>query len=341
MDGATPAHRFADVSAILPLYNGRRHLLDAVRSIAGQSLLPRELIVVDDGSGDDGASLLDELAAPFPIMVVKQPNAGQSAARNHGARLSTQPYLAFLDQDDLWLPEHLTVLMAGIARNRLISWVYGDFDEIDGQGRTVTKRFLREHAIPNPKTSLVACVSRDLMVIPSASLLRREVFVEVGGFDEELSGYEDDELFIRMFRAGYDHHYVDRTVTRFRIHTGSSSEDGRFIASRLVFGRKLRETIEDDRRFHRYYYRDVIVPRLFQQSLDDYVRFASAQHWSRALAARDAMNAFGAEHPGYRRKQWKLKLIQDPARLRRALQLQDHLPLGITIFRNPAMRFRP
>jgi hypothetical protein len=155
-----------------------------------------------------------------------------------------------------------------------------------------------------------------------------------------LSGYEDDELFIRVFRAGHEHHYVDRAVTRFRIHTGSSSDNGRYIASRLAFGRKLRETIEDDRRFHRYYYRDLIVPRLFQQSLDDYVRFASAKNWSRALAAREAMNTFGAQHPGYRHKQWKLRLIQDPARLRRVLQLQDFLPRGMTIFRNPAMRLR-
>jgi hypothetical protein len=53
------------------------------------------------------------------------------------------------------------------------------------------------------------------------------------------------------------------------------------------------------------------------------------------------VNAFGAQHPGYRGKQWKLRLIQDPARLRRVLQLQDCLPFGITIFRNPAVRFRP
>jgi glycosyltransferase involved in cell wall biosynthesis len=323
----------------LPLYNGRRYVLEAIRSIAAQSVLPRELVVVDDGSTDDGASQLQGLTLPFALTVVTQPNRGQSAARNHGAGLCTQPFLAFLDQDDVWLSTHLEVLTSVLVKNSDVGWVYGDFDEIDRLGHTVTKRYLRETGVPNPKPTLIACVSRDLMVIPSASLLRRDAFLAVGGFDEALSGYEDDELFIRMFRAGYDHHYVDRSVTKFRIHSGSSSDDTRFIASRVVFGRKLRNLIEDDERFRRYYYGDVIAPRLFQQSLDDYVRFASARRWPEAILARDAMNAF-AEHNRYRGRRWKLRTIQNPGTLHALLQLQARLPFGHSIFRNPALRLR-
>jgi len=338
--GRPIVRRSAEVSVVMPLYDGARYVVDAIRSVASQTLLPREVIVVDDGSTDGGAERLDGLDVPFEMKVIAQANAGQSAARNHGAELATQRFIAFLDQDDVWTPDHLVHLLAPMRRDDRVAWTYGDFDEMDALGRTVTKRYLREHAVPHPKSSLHACVSRDLMVIPSASVLRADAFHEVGGFDPTLSGYEDDDLFIRVFRAGWDHHYVDRTVTRFRIHAGSSSDDARFVRSRLRFAEKLRETIEDDVRFRRYYYRDVIVPRLFQQCLDDYVRHASARDWPAALRARDAMNHFAAERTDIRRKGWKLRLIQDPERLRAALVVQDHLPRRLRISQNPAMRLR-
>jgi glycosyltransferase involved in cell wall biosynthesis len=340
MDSAADTKPIVDVSVVIPIYNGSRFIQHALASVAGQTHLPREVIVVDDGSQDGGAALIEGLSLPFPMRVITQQNAGQSAARNRGARLASQPYVAFLDQDDAWFPQHLAILLDGVRSSASIGWVYGDFDEIDQAGRTVTKRFLREHGVPHPKSTLVGCVNSDIMVIPSASLLRRDAFLEVGGFDESLSGYEDDDLFIRFFRAGWDHLYVDRSVTRFRVHTGSSSDDARFIASRLRFGRKLMETIEDDVRFGRYYYRDVIAPRLFQQCLDDYVRSISAKNWNTAIKARDAMNEFAHQRYDFSRKSWKLRLIQNPRRLRRLLQVQTVLPRWLHLSTNPAMQLR-
>jgi glycosyltransferase involved in cell wall biosynthesis len=339
IDRSKRAVRFCDVSVILPLYNGRRHLHTAVKSIAAQTVQPRELIVVDDGSTDEAANELDGALLPFRLNVVRQANAGQSSARNHGARLAELPFLAFLDQDDVWLPDHLRTLLEPMRRPS-VAWAYGDFDEIDGEGRVVTKRYLREHGIPHPKSTLIACLSRDLMVIPSASLLRREAFFDVGGFDEDLSGYEDDDLFIRLFRRGWDHSYIDQAVTRFRIHAGSSSDSQRFIASRARFGHKLKATVEDDIRFRRYYYQDVIVPRFFQQCLDDYVRSVSFRDWPAAIVARDAMNEFARERSDIRRKSIKLRLIQNPRALRRVLRLQKMLPRSVQLSANPAMRLR-
>ena len=86
-----------------------------------------------------------------------------------------------------------------------MGWAYCDFDEMDFNGNLVTRAFLCVHKVLNPKRTIYECVASDLMVLPSASVLRRAAFEQVGGFDEALSGYEDDDLFVRFIRLGWEH----------------------------------------------------------------------------------------------------------------------------------------
>src|SRR6478672_4354624 len=112
----------APVSAIVPLFNGRRFIREAINSILAQELKPREIVVVDDGSTDGGVSLL----SGYPqIRVVHQPNGGEAAARNRGIRVSTQPMIAFLDQDDQWLPRKLLLQVRALDTDPSIDIVYG------------------------------------------------------------------------------------------------------------------------------------------------------------------------------------------------------------------------
>ena len=162
------------VTAILPVYNGRRFLLGAVESVIAQSQPPRELIVVDDGSTDGSleelqAALEKRPPAPFPIRVLRQANAGQSAARNRAARQAEGEYLAFIDPDDQWHPQHLEALAAVLDADPAAGWAYSDFDEIDLAGHLVTRGFLRAHGVKHPKRTIYECVSGDLLVLPSAS----------------------------------------------------------------------------------------------------------------------------------------------------------------------------
>ena len=115
--------------------------------------------------------------------------------------MATGELLAFLDQDDLWYPRHLAALSPSFGSDPELGWAYSDFDEIDGDGRLITRQFIAAHQMNHPKTTLHQILGSDLMVLPSASVLRRSAYLAVGGFDVELSGYEDDELFLRMFRA--------------------------------------------------------------------------------------------------------------------------------------------
>jgi len=300
------------VTAILPVFNGRRFLRGAVESVIAQSLLPCELIVVDDGSTDGSLSELEGLSAPFPIRVLPQKNAGQSAARNLAARQAEGDFFAFLDQDDRWHPQHLELLMAPLEADPAVAWAYCDFDEIDYDGHLVTRAFLRANGVPNPKRSIFDCVARDLMVLPSASVLRRTAFENASGFDETLSGYEDDDLFVRLFRMGWEHAFLERPLVRFRIHTQGSSTSRRFIDSRMRYSAKLEAMLPDDPRMQRYYRADAIAPRFFLVSLDDYVRACSLRDWDGARMALEVVNHFARRRRSSLRLRLKLSWIQHP-----------------------------
>lgn len=312
-----------------------------MRSVLAQSLPPCELIVVDDGSTDGSLEELADLPAlPFPLRVLRQENAGQSAARNAAAREATGDYLAFLDQDDQWHPRHLEELAALLAADPDAGWAYSDFDEMDLAGNLVTRAFLRTLSLPHPKSTIYECVAGDLMVLPSASLLRRDAFEQAGGFDETLSGYEDDDLFVRFFRLGWEPIFVPRPLVRFRIHTNGSSASPRFLESRMRYAAKLTAILPDDPRMFRYYVSKAIAPRFFLTSLDDYVRACSARDWEGARHALQAVNHFAALRQPSLRLRWKLSWIQKPRFFRFFLVLNDRLPYFLKLNRNPTLTLR-
>jgi glycosyltransferase involved in cell wall biosynthesis len=93
------------VSVVIPCYNGANFLRDTLRSVLAQTLPPLEVIVVDDGSTDDSAAIAESFGPP--VRVFRQPNQGESVARNRGIEEARGDWVAFLDADDLWLPEKL------------------------------------------------------------------------------------------------------------------------------------------------------------------------------------------------------------------------------------------
>ncbi|HYL04824.1 MAG TPA: glycosyltransferase family A protein [Thermoanaerobaculia bacterium] len=329
------------ISAIVPVYNGRRFLRSALDSVFGQSLPPCELILVDDGSTDGS---LDEVAslAPsgLPVRVLRQANCGQSSARNVAARCAGGEYLAFLDQDDLWHPDHLAALIEPLLADPAAGWAYSDFDEIDVDGNLVTRAFLRAFEVHHPKRTITDCVRADLMVLPSASVLRRTAFEAVGGFDEALSGYEDDDLFVRFFRSGWEQVFLDRTLVRFRVHDSGSSAARRFLDSRIRFTAKLAALLPDDPRMMRFYLRDSIAPRFFQVSLDDYVRACSAGAWEDARLALSLVNRFAALRRPSAGLRWKLAWIQSPRCFRWLVGINDRLPRRFRFADNPSVTLR-
>jgi len=265
------------ISAIVPLYNGERFIEEALVSISHQTLKPIEVIVIDDGSTDGGVDKVRNLDLGIPLKVVGQENAGQSAARNEGARLATGDHLAFLDQDDVWYPRHLELLARAFVEwdgPLELGWSYGDLDILDINGNLVSRAILKRDQLgwPHPKENLLDLLAHDMFVVPSASLVLKEAFFSVDGFDERLMGFEDDDLFLRLFRARWGNAFVEDSVGQWRIYLQSSSYSWRMRRSRRIYAEKLFEMFFDDRVSHKYYVRDVMAPRFLYQVLGGYAR---------------------------------------------------------------------
>jgi glycosyltransferase involved in cell wall biosynthesis len=285
------------VSVITPVYNGSSYLRACVDSVVRQTLPPTEMILVDDGSIDDTFAVMETIETPFNKRVLQQANQGQSAARNRAASVATGTYLAFLDHDDIWHPRHLERLVALLEADSGLGWAYSDIDEMDHDARLVHVNLLRtlNPAVHHPKISIYNMLSADMFIFPSAAVVRRDAFVAVGGFDERLAGYEDDDLFLRLFRAGWKNAFIEESLVRYRRHLDSSAFSDRMWRSREIYAQKLIEAFPDDPDFARFFVRDLIAPRFYRCGIDEYIRHAARGRWDLCHRALEVARRYSAK----------------------------------------------
>ena len=280
------------IVVIIPLYNGARWIEGTIRSVFVQTLRPDEFIVVDDGSTDHGPAIVEKLGQERPITLLRRPNGGQSAARNFAVARSRSAIIAFLDQDDRWYPNHLEVLRREFEKHEglPLGWAYSDFDDIDSDGRLVDRAFIAHGLWENPKHHLKSILLRGFIIQPSATLISRAAFEAVGGFDERLCGYEDDDLFLRMFRENFDNVYVPYPTSQWRIHSSSCGASDRMDHSLRYYIKKLLATFPDDPWRGDYYARDIIAPRFITTWLQMYVRASRYKNYAKMREyAREAL----------------------------------------------------
>lgn len=257
------------IAVVIPYYNGSKFIERAINSVLAQTVPASEFIIVDDGSTEAEAALLDQLAKKYEVRVLHKPNGGQGSARNAGVAATTSDLICFLDQDDYYLGNHNEILLNAIPNDEpRFGWTYADLYEADGDGNVITTAIVR-HIAQNPKTSLFDLLRNDMHVLPSASMISRTAFEAVGGFDEQFTGYEDDDLFMRLFRAGYTNHFVDRAVTAWCMHGDSTSYSLRMSRSRLRFFKKMVATFPDDWVKGRFWLRDTLIPRFHRSFVGD------------------------------------------------------------------------
>lgn len=231
------------VSVILPTYNRSRFLPDAFASIEQQTLQDWELILVDDGSTDDTASVVGEWQSriPQPVKFFRQENRGAYGARNMGLDHAEGELVAFFDSDDLWLPHHLADCAKALRDNADVDWVYGSCRILDYQSGQVLApdTFLTDGA-PRPFKRLPAEARGPLHVLPQRglvecallqglhcglqnSVLRRNIFV-TARFEAALRNEAEDQLFvIRAIKHGHRIGYLDNVHVQYHVHDSNSS----------------------------------------------------------------------------------------------------------------------
>lgn len=265
------------VSVVLPVFNACRtrpeYLAEAIGSVASQSYANLELIIVDDGSTDGTSELCRSHIArieSLPVTLARQANGGQSSARNTGVALARGEWVSFIDQDDVFLPDKLERVVALLDDS--VDLVYTDADTVDSNGAPLLRGIHRRHGCgaPHPKRCVDEILFKDIYIMPGLMTIRRSRLIAVGGYDDALSGYEDDDLFLRLFAPGRLR-YLPESTLRWRMHEENYSQSARMVTSRLRYWKKLMEHYTDggnDRRrsvgVSRRFFREFIRQAVWQ-----------------------------------------------------------------------------
>jgi glycosyltransferase involved in cell wall biosynthesis len=182
------------VSVILPTYNCALFLPESIGSILLQTYKSYEIIVVDDGSTDNTKEVLSPFMQRIKYIKLEQ-NRGLPTARNIGIQSAQGKYIAFLDADDLWLPEKLEADMEYFDKHPDISMVYSRHININERGYTLGSD--RKKRLPSGNI-FIRLFSEQNFIITSSVVVRREVFETAGLFDEQLFNCQDWDMWLRI-----------------------------------------------------------------------------------------------------------------------------------------------
>ena len=179
------------ISVIIPTYNRKHTLQRAIDSVLSQTFKPYEIIIVDDGSKD---GTKEWLLQNYPsVQYIHQPNNGVSSARNKGIQISQGSWIALLDSDDEWMPEKLEYQSRFLEVNRDSSFCHTNEIWIRNGVRVNQMKKHKKYGGDIFKHCLDIC-----RISPSSSIIKKDVFEEVGAFDESLTVCEDYDLWLRV-----------------------------------------------------------------------------------------------------------------------------------------------
>jgi glycosyltransferase involved in cell wall biosynthesis len=234
------------VSVIIPTYNYARYIAGAVNSVLAQTYHNYEIVVVDDGSTDETRQALGD--SLDKITYIYQHNRGVSAARNVGIERSHGDLIAFLDADDVWVPDKLDRQVRFLRDHPSIGLMCSDAEHInDGQRDAPTSpqsldRSIRLHDDMTVKEAFRVLLETNF-IITSTVVIRRECIRQVGVFDESLRSVEDRDLWLRTARH-FPLAYVPGAVVQKRSHPSNLSADGALCTESRI---RVLEKVERDR----------------------------------------------------------------------------------------------
>lgn len=228
------------VSVVIPAFNAKKWIAEAIDSVLAQTFEDYEIVVVDDGSTDATEQALGGLIRAKQIRFFRQQNSGVSAARNRGVDESRGELIAFLDADDLFHPEKLRKQVALFDQQPDLGFVYANFEKFADAGGELGVRDMgqfRGRVYPGILQEWSALMALPTLMVP------KQVFQALGGFDESVSWGEDIDLYFRITRE-YAIDLVPEALCRVRVHPASASASK--LGSAESFHRVLEKALQAD-----------------------------------------------------------------------------------------------
>lgn len=293
-----------DVDLVVPYYNGSDYIEAAILSALKQTVPFGKIFIVDDGSAPDSSEFAKDISLKYGVTYLWKPNGGQGSARNFGINQSEAGLICFLDQDDFLLPDHNEVLIAEFnTLSGSKGWVSSNFACSDQRG--LLYQIKANPAIGHQITNVYQMVDHDLFMLPSGTIISSEALRAVGGFDEQFKGYEDDDLFIRLFRAGYSFKYIDKDTYVWRMHEAQTSSSIKMLHSRQKFIDKwMAEDFGDS--IDEYHIKNSILKR-FRPALARDILYGKDEEFIRV--ARDIVGSLRGSYREFMPFRWSMAFL--------------------------------
>lgn len=204
------------VACIIPTHARPEHLATALRSVLQQTLVPTEILVVDDLDDDRTGNLVDMFRRESNILIrrlVNRQQPGASGSRNAGARAAEADIIAFLDDDDRWGPTYLSSAMLELTRS-------GADAVVSGLRRFKVDGTIQDIVIPPQSEIAERIFEKNFGMSGTNLMIRPKPFERLGGFDPELTVYEDWDFLIRFVRSGLHYAVEPKTNAEWHEHKG-------------------------------------------------------------------------------------------------------------------------
>jgi glycosyltransferase involved in cell wall biosynthesis len=225
------------ISIIMPAYNVEKYIAQSIKSVIAQTYNNWELIIIDDGSTDQTATIVKQFVSENnKIKYLLQANAKQAVARNNGIAIAKGTILAFLDSDDLWLPNKLEQTLAVFDLDKFdlvfTNSYISNAEDLNINCTNFKDLHVKSHSYFG-KDALKLFITGNRIPILTV-LVKKSAVQDVGLFDKECVPAEDYDLWVRLLKKGYRFFSIKENTAIYRIHQNSSTAIDRLAASAVV-----------------------------------------------------------------------------------------------------------
>lgn len=253
----------ANISVIIPTHNRSELLARAIRSVLDQTYNQVEIIVVDDASTDNTKSVVESFRAANIKYIRHETNMGGSASRNTGIKNASYEYIAFLDDDDEWLPEKLEYQMGRFIDSEEAGAIYTGFLKVDAKSGKIINI-----TIPKKRGYIFEdLLIRNVVGTTSTVIVKKALFDKVGLFDERLRASQDADMWRRLSKDCF-FEYIDIPLVKYYVHEGARISDSYDAAIEATIIQIEKHKLELEKRRKIYSLRYFKLGKLFLKNGD-------------------------------------------------------------------------